>query len=230
MTRGMAVGAVSLMLTFAAAPSAQVARPTPPRTFRLTASAGVTVGAGYQIGDRTAELRRNTVGSAATFTLFDAASAFQPAAGIEARVAFRLTPAFSLEGGMAYSRPRIDVTVSDDVEGANGTFEGETTMQYVIEASVLWRVPGLPRDGRVRPFVIGGGGYLRQLHEPRTLVETGQVYHLGGGLQYVFEADQRRRPVGLRGDIRAYVRKDGIEFADRVRLYPALSALVFVGF
>ena len=34
---------------------------------------------------------------------------------------------------------------------------------------------------RITPFVMGGGGYLRQLDEPRTTVETGALFYGGGG-------------------------------------------------
>ena len=39
-----------------------------------------------------------------------------------------------------------------------------------------WRV-----GSRILPFVTGGGGYLRQLHEGDTLAETGRIYYVGGG-------------------------------------------------
>ena len=57
---------------------------------------------------------------------------------------------------------------------------------------------------RLRPFASGGAGYLRQLHEDRTLVETGQVYYAGGGARYWLRGGARVAAlVGLRGDVRA---------------------------
>jgi hypothetical protein len=105
--------------------------------------------------------------------------------------------------------------------------EAERLAQYVIDLGVVWQLPR-PVLGRLRPFVTGGGGYLRQLYDERTLVETGQVYYLGGGVRYWLSGgDARRRSLGLRGDVRATWRLDGVDFEDQTRAWPSVSLLMF---
>ena len=89
----------------------------------------------------------------------------------------------------------------------------------------------LPRRGgaRLRPFVIGGGGYLRQLHEERTLVETGQLYYFGFGARYWLRGGSgTARAFGLRGDLRANLRRGGIDFEDKNRVFPTLAVHLFL--
>jgi hypothetical protein len=230
MRRGslLAAAGTAIVILGAAAASAQ----TPTLAHRVELSGGLLWSGGYSIGDRAADLRRNTIGAdPPPLTLFRADSTFASSAGVEGRVGFALTRAVAVEGAVAWSRPHIDVTIAEDVEGANTSFDGETTSQYVIEASVIWTLPVTGDTARLRPFVLGGGGYLRQLHDENTLAANGQLYHVGGGVRYFFRgADGAERPVGVRGDVRAYIRVDGIEFEEKTRTYPAVSALLFFGF
>jgi hypothetical protein len=197
----------------------------------LSVGGGVVWSGGYPVGDRAAEIRRNASGSPPPpFTLFRSDSTFEPAVGAEGRVGFAVTPAFTIEGAVSWSGPRISVVITEDAEDANTSFDGETASSYVFEGSAVWRLPVFRAESPTRLFVMGGAGYLRQLHEEKTLVETGQIYHLGGGVQYLFRgADGRRRPLGVRADVRAYIRRGGIEFEDQIRTYPAVAALFFVG-
>lgn len=221
------------VMSFAAGVCATgVAGAQTPDRHPLTVAGGVVWSAGYPIGDSTAAIRQNATGpTPPPFTLFRAESSFGAAIGLEGRVGFAITPSIAVEGSFAWSEPQIDVVVTDDVEDGDTSFDGESTSQYIFEASLVWTLPFVGDSARFRPYAIGGGGYLRQLHEERTLVETGQIYHLGGGAQYLLRgADGHRRPLGVRGEVRAYIRKDGIEFDGKVRTYPAVSALMFFGF
>lgn len=211
--------------------AATVAAQTP-RPHRLTVAGGAVWSGGYPIGDSTAAIRQNAPGTTPPpLPLFRAESSFATAVGLEGRVGFAITPSIAVEGSIAWSEPHIDVDIVDDVENGNTSLDGETAAQYIVEASVVWTLPFVGQTARLRPYAIGGGGYLRQLHEERTLAETGQIYHVGGGVQYLLRgANGDRRPIGVRGDVRAYIRKDGIEFDDKVRTYPAVSALMFFGF
>ena len=76
----------------------------------------------------------------------------------------------------------------------------------------------------------GGAGYLRQLHEDRTLGETGQVYYAGGGARYWLRGgDARSTSLGLQGEVRVNVRRGGIDFENATRRYPSLGLSVFLG-
>ena len=103
-----------------------------------------------------------------------------------------------------------------------------------------WQVPlpirmrtrmGTRMGTRLAPFVSGGATFLRQLHEDRTLAETGQIVYAGGGARYWLRGGNGAgRSFGLRGDARVNVRRNGIDFEDKMRIYPTVSLSVFVGF
>ena len=83
---------------------------------------------------------------------------------------------------------------------------------------------------RLAPFVIAGAGYFRQLHEDRTLAETGRIYYAGAGARYwVRGGHDQSRPIGLRSEFRIKMRSKGIDFEDKTRTYPTLSVFVFIG-
>lgn len=197
---------------------------------QVTISGGVTWSGGHPVGDATAQLRSNAPGAAPPpFTLFAVESRIDPSAGGEARVGVALTQRLSIEGGAAFARRRLAFDISADPEAPSQTLPGESLQHYVFDAALAWRLP-LARTPRVVPFVLGGGGYLRQLHQDRTLVRTGQIYYAGGGAQYFLRGRPgSSRSLGVRGDLRVTVRRHGIDFEERARVYPSVSALLFVG-
>jgi hypothetical protein len=192
----------------------------------------VTWTGGYPIGDITAQLRGNAVGSTAPpFTLFRAESSMDPAAGADARVGFAVTRSVTLEVGVSYQRPGLTTSLSQDAEAAAVTIDAERLSQYVVDIGAVWQLPRITLGRRVRPFVLAGGGYLRQLYDERTLVETGSVYYAGGGVRYWLRGgDGQRRSLGVRADGRALWRVDGVEFAGQTRIAPVLALHLFMEF
>jgi hypothetical protein len=165
------------------------------------------------------------------FVLFNSNTELKATAGVEARVGVRLTPVLTAEGGLSYSRPRLETRVSSDAESIPNVAVGESVAQYAVEAGLTaqlarWRV------GRMMPFAAGGGGYLRQLHAGRQLVETGRTYYVGGGFRYPLTERRRGlvRSSGLRADVRAAGFKNGVALDDKVHWVPSLSASLFVTF
>lgn len=202
------------------------------RARRPVVSGGVTVTSGYPIGDAVAELRRNATGTLTPppFTLFRASTEVARAAGVEARVAWPVTPALAVEVGGAVSRPGLVVAISDDPEGPDVTLEDSRLEQYLVEAALVWQMPGRALGSRARPYLTGGGGYLRQLYDDRTRVETGQVYHAGAGVRvWLRGGDGAARDVGVRGEVRYQVRRGGVDFAGESRAFPSASVALFVG-
>lgn len=200
------------------------------RAHRVVIEGGVVWSGSYDVGDINAELRSNAAGSTPPpFTWFSASSKVESVASIGARVGFTLTPTLAIEGGGVFGMPRVAVTITGDAETNRQHLEGEQLRQYLLDGALVWHLPG--RLGpRVRPFVVGGAGYLRQLHEERTLVETGQVYYAGVGARYWIRGGSgTARSLGLRGDLRANLRRGGIDFEDKARVYPTASLLLFVG-
>ena len=198
----------------------------------VTVSGGLLWTEGYSIGAATAELRGNGVGATAPpFTLFHAGSSFDAVVGVDGRVGFAVTPALTLEGGMSYQRPGITTELSQDAEAAAVTLDAERVAQYVFDAAVSWQIPRARLGTKVRPFVIAGGGYLRQLYDERTVVETGSVYYAGAGVRYWLRGgDGQRQSMGLRADGRAMWRLDGVDFEDRTRVAPTATLHMFFEF
>ena len=197
---------------------------------QVTINGGFGWSGGYGIGASSAQLRPNSPGvNAPPFTLFSVDSRIAPSPGGELRVGVAITPGFTVEGGALLANRQLTFAVSGDPETAAQQFDGETLHQYVFDGGVTWELPVLRRS-RLRTFASGGAGYLRQLHQDRTLVETGQIYYVGGGARYWLRGrPDSSRSMGIRGDLRANVRRHGIDFEDRTRLYPTLSLLVFLG-
>lgn len=222
---------VLLGLAVAAAPAAAQGASEAPglRAHRLTVSGGVTWSGGYDIGDNTAVLRGNAVGAnAPPFTLFRAETSVESAVGGEARVGYAVARSLSVEVGFGYQRPSLSTRISQDEEAPSATIDAERLAQYVIDVGAQWQLPGPPVAGRMRPFVTGGGGYLRQLYSERTLVETGRIYYAGAGVRYWLRGgDGSRRSVGVRGEIRAQWRADGVEFEGRTRVSPVVALQLF---
>lgn len=201
------------------------------RPNRLTVSAGLIASAGYAIGDRNAELRRNSTGTPSPFTLFHAQSALNRATGLEARMALAFTRLLSIEVGGTFTTPQLGVTITQDNEGDPLTVVAEDISQYTVDVGAIIQLPWIRLGARARPYVIGGGGYLRQLHEDRLLVETGSLAYVGGGVRYWLRGGPlTRRGLGVRADTRYVHRARGIDFEDRSRGYAAISVLGFVGF
>lgn len=202
------------------------------RARHVTVAGGVSWTGGYPIGDVTAQLRGNAVGSSAPpFTLFRAESSIEAAAGAEARVGFAMSRSLTLEIGVSYQRPGLTTSLSQDAEVAAVTIDAERLSQYVVDIGALWQLPRVTLGRRARPFLLAGGGYLRQLYDERTLVETGSVYYAGGGVRFWLRGgDGQRRSVGLRADGRALWRVEGVEFAGQTRVAPVFALHMFMEF
>jgi hypothetical protein len=196
---------------------------------RVVLEGGVVWSGGYAIGDMNAQLRGNAPGGTPPpYTLFTASSDVGSAASVTARVGFTVTPQLVIEGGGWFGMPRLGTSITADVEAGASRIDGEQLKQYLFDAAVVWHLP-LRLGPRVRPFVMGGGGYLRQLHEERTMVETGSTYFAGAGVRYWIRGGTGvARSFGLRTDLRANVRRGGIDFEDKVRVFPTLAVHLFV--
>jgi len=225
---GAAGSVAGLLLVMATAAFAQDSPAL--REHRVTINAGAIVLGGYDIGSSSAKLRGNGTGSTpSSFTLLVADSAFTRVTAPELRVGVSLTKRVAIEFGATFGHPRIGIGISGDAESAAQQLPGETLEQYLFDGGVNWQVP-LNLGRHLAPFVTAGAGYLRQLHEDRTLVETGQNYYAGGGARYWLRGGHGEAwPAGLRGEFRVNMRRRGIDFEDKMRAYPTVSVLFFIG-
>jgi hypothetical protein len=201
------------------------------RAHHFVVGAGVVWSGAFDIGDATARLRGNGAGaSVAALTWFTAKSRITSVTAPELRVGFAVTPRTVVECGVALTRPRVGIAIGGDSEAPSQQLPGEELEQYLIDGAVTWQVP-IRLGRRLAPFASGGAAFLRQLHQDRTLAETGQVYYAGGGARYWLRGGRGAgRAIGLRGDARVNFRRNGIDFEDKMRTYPTFSVSVFVGF
>ena len=200
------------------------------RAHHFTIGAGFVSSGAYDIGTATAELRGNAPGATAPpFTLFTTDSRVSSATAPELRIGFALSPRFAAEFGFALTRPPVGVGIAGDAEAPAQHLLGEELQQYIFEGGVTWQLP-FGAAGKFAPFVSGGAAFLRQLHEDRTLAESGEIYHAGVGARYWLRGGRGpARAVGVRGDARINFRTNGIDFEDTMRSYPSFSLSLFLG-
>jgi hypothetical protein len=73
----------------------------------------------------------------------------------------------------------------------------------------------------VVPFVSGGAGYLRQLHEDNAEVVSGSEIHGGGGVKIWMGSGARR--FGVRIDAGVSSRSNSISFEEKRRILPTVA-------
>jgi len=200
------------------------------RAHRFTIGGAIVWSGAYDIGEATAQLRGNGPGaSAPPVTLFTSDSRVSSVPSPELRIGFAMTRRLALEFATSVTQPHVGVAIAGDTEAPSQQLLGEKLEQYLFEGGATWQLP-VRLGTKLAPFVAGGYAFLRQLHEDRTLAETGQVYHAGGGARYFLRGGHGAgRPVGLRGDARVNFRRHGIDFEDTMRTYSTFSLSVFVG-
>jgi hypothetical protein len=200
------------------------------RAHRFTIGGAIVWSGAYDIGEATAELRGNGLGpSAPPVTFFTSDSRVTSAASPELRIGFAMTRQVALEFAMSATQPHIGVAIAGDAEAPSQQLLGEKLEQYLFEGGATWQLP-VRLGSRLGPFIGGGATFLRQLHEDRTLAETGQIYHAGGGARYFLRGGHGTvRAVGLRGEARVNFRRNGIDFENTMRTYSTFSLAVFVG-
>jgi hypothetical protein len=160
--------------------------------------------------------------------LFETRTDMAAARALEASVGVRVVGPVRVEAVVSAGRSRLTTRISSDLEGAAGATAAESMTEIGVGTAVVTELPA-SASRRLVPFVTVGARYLRHLHEGRPLVETGWMYHVGGGADVSFRSG-RARGLGFRGDLRAVVRADGVFFDDRPRTSAAASASVFFRF
>ena len=216
-----------LFLMLAAPAHAQ----TDPAIHRPEVELGGGILGGASLGSADANLRANAT-TAQPSRLFSTASRVLTERSLHARVGVALNRRFAVEGGVVFSRPQIRTSVSADAEGAPPLTVVERIDQYLVEATVRVALDEMRVGNRTVPFLAGGAGYLRQLHEGLTVIEEGHFYHLGGGVRHRLLARNRGfvRAAGLRADARVYVLASGISFDGPPRPHGAASGSFFLAF
>jgi hypothetical protein len=188
---------------------------------------------GANLGSASATLTANQQGSPARVPLFTTETRRQSSFGYGIRAGFALSRVVACEAGLSRSGPALRVTVSGDAEGAPAsTLSDARYAEYLVDASLVLHLAGLAIRGRAIPYVVVGGGQVRQLDEEAALVGTGWALHAGGGVKYYLRSRRSGLPrgFGVRADTRAYARSRRVDVAGKVRVTVAASVGGFVAF
>jgi hypothetical protein len=218
-----AIAAWILVLASGARPAAQfLSGGDAPRGGSWEAAGGGVWSGNFTGPTLAAELTRNPESSGG-FDLFSAAGTMTNGAGAGATLAYYVSRALALEAGLRYSQPRLSYRLTGDAEDAADVTAEETLSRYVFTGSIVLHLRPLGSARRLIPFVAGGGGYIRELHQGNELVETGTEIHATGGVKYWFGTG--RRKVGVRGEAGVSVGNGGFDFRDDgSRTLPIASA------
>ena len=225
--RRLALAIFAIVASAGAAGAQAIDRPV----HRFEATIGALWLASGELGSEDADLRRSGT-PPGDFRVFGTDTTIEASPGFDGRVAYWLTRSLAVEAGFVMTRPVVSTAISDDTEGAEDLSLEEDLDQYFVDVGAVLMLDRLSIGERTVPFVSGGGGYLRQLHEGRTLVETGQVYHLGGGLRHWLRVRDTGflRAAGIRVDARVYMLVNGVAFDDGARPHGAISGSLFLTF
>ena len=223
MTRTTVAAAVALLICAVDA-SAQNAVPAG----RFDVGAGVEWLGSAAFGSASAT---ETTGGGGSSALFMTSTTLKSAIGFQAHVGVRISNRLEVQAIGAVSRPTLSTTISGDIETSDTVTATEDIRQYIIGGGVLWYVP-IRRSPKITPFVTGNVAYLRQLHETRTLVETGQLYRVSGGIKYLFKSRSGSiiKGYGLRAEGGFAVRVHGVAFDGSAQYSPWVAASLFARF
>jgi hypothetical protein len=222
------VGAWVVLALACTSAQAKSRQQRPVHRFDVSFGAGVFGGADLSSSD--AALRANSV-TPQPYRVFSADWHISSSRAVEGRVGFALTHRVGVEGRFGFNRPDLRATIENDVEGASALTIVEPIDQYVIDAGVVVMLDEL-RVGQFVPFVTAGGGYVRQLHEGRTVVDEGRAIHLGAGVKRWFVVRRRGAitGAGVRGDVELQLMSGGIELEEGLQPHATVSGSFFVTF
>lgn len=226
------MGCAVILAVGAASAAAQVTRPTgmsdrdpPPLPHAWEVAGGITWAGPVDLGSVDATL---VAPSGSPFTLFRTSNEIRQAVGIEVHLLNRLAPRVDAELTGTFTRADVETRVFADVEDVPDATLTAGLNRYTVEGSVLWRF----KDGeRTTSFLRGGVGWMRELDSEESLVENGVLLHIGGGVKYWFQPTSAATRFGVRVEVRALARKDGIRLGDdSIRIGPVIAASAVIGF
>ena len=143
--------------------------------------------------------------------VFQTASSLDASPGLVVTVGARLSRRLAIESALSMNRTQLSVAISNDVEGVPNLTASEPVTQYLVEGGIRVAMPRRHR-GAFEPFLAAGGGYLRQLNEGQTLINTGSSIYAGGGAHYWLRRGGRGwiESSGIRIDARVSVLNGGV--------------------
>ena len=210
------IAVVTLLAVLPAAANAQIRR-------RVEVGVGGGFASSLALGERDASLVSNdTAGS--PYRLFSSDTRIDPSPRLEVRIGYRLSSRLTIEGALGVARPQLTSSLTNDVENAAAVDASSTLTEYLVDGGALWRLSTNTRR-RWTPFVSGGAGVARHVHEGQTLIESGADSYAGGGLLYVLGPR-----TGLRIDGRVHMLNGGVAAGQGISPRGMLSGSFFVAF
>jgi hypothetical protein len=144
---------------------------------------------------------------------------------LQGRLGVFLAQSVSVEGGVVVARPGLSTRLTGDAESAPDLTATETLTRLIVDGSVLVHLTSASfRGGRGVPFLLGGGGYLRDAHEKNEVIETGREYHVGGGVHYWMGEGRHR--FGVRAEGGVSWRHGGADSTDTTRTAPTVAGSI----
>jgi hypothetical protein len=164
-------------------------------------------------------------------TVFDLSRQLTSAAGLDARIAVRLSPRWNVEATGSYARPQLQLLPSNDVEGAAPVTAAERLQEFTVGGAASWFFVRRNPQSRTMPFVAGGVAYARQLHQTSTLADSGPLVEAGGGVdELLWSHAGRLKAIGVRADVRARVRPKALAVDGRAHVTPVAAASLVLRF
>jgi hypothetical protein len=162
-----------------------------------------------------------------TRAVFRSATSFDQVACPEVKVIVGLTRVLDFEGAVAYGRTHLTTRITQDPEALNVTIS-EQVSAYVLEAGVAAHLARW-RGRHSAPFVSGGAGYLRQIHDDRTHIEDGPSWYAGGGARIPLKDENARglKSAALRFELRATILAGGSTLDGGRHILPSVIGGVF---
>ena len=186
------------------------------------AGTGELSGGGFWTGGHSvsgpATLTSNPSSGSSSFDLFNSEATRDQAFGVHGTLGVYLTPTLAIEGGVQYSRPKLEVNLTDDAEDAPDVTATGTLNSYLFTGSLVYY---FNNRSRTVPFISGGVGHIRDVDEGNDVVETGIEYHATVGFRSWFG---RVRKFGFRAEGGVSIRDGGISFEDGTRVVPLAAA------
>lgn len=189
-----------------------------PRAGTVEVGGGVVWTGGYDAGGGNATESPNSSTGGSPITLFTSSSRAPAVTGFDARAAVYLGSRVSAEGQFQFSRPSVRVRLDDDFENASPAVAVGSFSSYLFGGSLVYHFG----TGKVVPYVLGGGGYLRLLDEDNADVNSGNEAHAGGGVKIWFRPG--RNTLGARVDAQISSRSASPGFEEKRRVLPAVTA------
>ena len=176
-------------------------RPAPrgPSVPRWDLSVGSGFVGGSGLGDADARLRGR---SNEPFQLFATSSRLGASVPLEVRLGYRMNSRYTLEMRGSWSRPEVETSIANDIEGAPDITVAETVDLYALDVGLVMSFNRSRQARAFTPYIAAGVGYVGAVQEGLTLLENGFNIRGGGGVKYplVVSNQKRIKALGVRLD------------------------------